>query len=116
LTWRSGRFYGPGRHVPDGIIRLRVMAAERIRIVARREFSADGAFEPSLLLVRESIHPDRRDRGHFISLLYKCPLSTDPEGRQRLTPEAPRPNQWLWHDRCLDNLIREQVRDMRHIG
>jgi len=116
LTWRSDRFYGPGWHVPGGIVRFREAAAERIRIVARRELGADVEFDASPLLVHESIHPERRDRGHFISLLYKCRLATDPDARQRFTPEAPRPNQWMWHDRCPENLILEQRGYARYIG
>ena len=116
LTWRNDRFYGPGWHVPGGIIRFRETAAERIRVVARRELGADVEFDASPLLVHEGIDPERRDRGHFISLLYKCRLATDPDARQRFTPDAPRPNQWMWHAGCPKNLIREQRDYARYIG
>jgi colanic acid biosynthesis protein WcaH len=116
LSWRSDRFYGPGWHVPGGIIRFGETAAERIRIVARRELGADVEFDASPLLVHEGIHPDRRDRGHFVSLLYPCRLASDPDARQRFMPEAPLPNQWMWHDRCPDNLIREQRDYACYIG
>ena len=116
LTWRSDRFYGPGWHVPGGIIRFRETAAERIRIVARRELGAEVEFGPSPLFVHEGIHPERRDRGHFVSLLYRCRLASGPDSGQRFVPGAPQPNQWLWHERCPANLIREQRDYARYIG
>jgi ADP-ribose pyrophosphatase YjhB (NUDIX family) len=108
LTWRSDQFYGPGWHVPGGIIRFKETAAERIRMVAERELSAVVDFDAAPILVHESIHPDRRNRGHFISLLYKCRLASDLNPHRRYSPNAPAPDQWQWHDSCPDNLIRVQ--------
>jgi colanic acid biosynthesis protein WcaH len=108
LTWRSDRFYGPGWHVPGGIIRYKETAAERIRIVAERELGAVVEFDAAPILVHESIHPDRRDRGHFISLLYKCRLASDLDPHRRYSPNAPAPDQWLWHESCPDTLVRVQ--------
>lgn len=108
LTWRSDEFYGPGWHVPGGIIRFKETAADRIRAVAMQELGAAVEFYASPILVHESIAPDRRERGHFISLLYKCRLASDLDQHRRYSPKAPLPEQWLWHERCPENLIREQ--------
>jgi ADP-ribose pyrophosphatase YjhB (NUDIX family) len=108
LTWRSDRFYGPGWHVPGGIIRYKETAADRLRIVAERELGAVVEFDASPILVHESIDPGRHDRGHFISLLYKCRLVGDLDQQRRYSREAPLPYQWLWHERCPENLIQEQ--------
>jgi ADP-ribose pyrophosphatase YjhB (NUDIX family) len=108
LTWRSDRFYGPGWHVPGGIIRYKESAADRIRIVAEREFGARVEFDAFPILVHESIDSSRRDRGHFVSLLYKCHLASDLDQQRRYLREAPSPGQWQWHERCPENLIHEQ--------
>jgi ADP-ribose pyrophosphatase YjhB (NUDIX family) len=108
LTWRSDRFFGPGWHVPGGVIRHKEMAADRIHAVARLELGAAITFDAAPILVAESIRPDRRDRGHAVSLLYRCQLASALDPGRCYTPEAPMPDQWLWHQRCPENLIREQ--------
>jgi ADP-ribose pyrophosphatase YjhB (NUDIX family) len=108
LTWRSDRFYGPGWHVPGGIIRYKEAAADRIRIVGERELGAAVEFDASPILIHESIDSSRSDRGHFVSLLYKCRLASDLDQQRRYLREAPSPGQWQWHERCPENLIREQ--------
>lgn len=109
LTWRSDQYYGPGWHVPGGIIRFQETAADRIRIVAKRELGVAVEFDASPVFVHESIVPGRRDRGHAISLLYRCRLVNDlDQGRQYTRESLPLPDQWLWHDRCPENLLREQ--------
>ena len=37
LTWRADEFYGPGWHVPGGIIRYKETAEDCIRATAERE-------------------------------------------------------------------------------
>jgi ADP-ribose pyrophosphatase YjhB (NUDIX family) len=108
LTWRSDQFYGPGWHVPGGIIRFKETAADRIRIVAERELGAKVDFDAAPILIHEGITHERRERAHFISLLYKCRLVSDLDPRRRYSPDAPSPDQWLWHNICPKNLIREQ--------
>ena len=108
LTWRSDRFYGPGWHVPGGIIRYKETAADRIRIVAERELGAIVEFDASPIFIHESIDFSRRDRGHFISLLYKCRLASGLDPQRRYSREVSLPNQWEWHERCPRDLIPEQ--------
>jgi colanic acid biosynthesis protein WcaH len=109
LTWRSDRFHGPGWHVPGGIIRFKEKAADRIRILAEQELGVSVEFDASPLFVHESIAPRRRDRGHFISLLYRCRLASELDPQRRYLPDSPLPDQWAWHERCPQNLIREQA-------
>jgi len=108
LTWRSDQFYGPGWHVPGGIVRFKETFADRIRLVAKGELGAVVDFDPTPVFVHESIVPGRRERGHFISLLYKCRLASELDPHRRYSPDAPLPDQWLWHESCPENLIREQ--------
>lgn len=108
LTWRSDRSFGPGWHVPGGIIRYNERATDRILAVAKLELGAAVTFDVAPIMVAESIRPGSRDRGHAVSLLYRCQLAGALDPGRCHTPEAPMPDQWLWHERCPENLIREQ--------
>ena len=116
LTWRSDRFFGPGWHVPGGIIRHKERAADRVHAVARLELGAAVTFDAAPILVSENIRPAWRNRGHAVSLLYRCRLAGTPDPRRRYTPEAPQPDQWLWHERCPENLISEQRAYTAYMG
>ena len=106
LTWRHDENYGPGWHIPGGIIRYKEAAATRIRLTAQRELGVDVEFEPEPLCVREAIDPVRRERGHFISLLYRCRLRGAPAGHLQAGAE-PQPGQWAWHRTSPPDLIPE---------
>jgi colanic acid biosynthesis protein WcaH len=97
LTWRDDGYSSPGWHVPGGIIRFKEVAGERIRAVARQELRVEVEFDSVPLAIHEIIHPTRRERGHFISLLYRCRLRTDPDPARRFRREDPRRDAWKWH-------------------
>jgi ADP-ribose pyrophosphatase YjhB (NUDIX family) len=112
LTWRDDEFYGPGWHVPGGIIRYKEPAAERIRCCAREELGAGISSEPAPLLVVEDV-ADQDTRGHHISLLYRCRLLTPPDEARRAVADSPSPGQWRWHEGCPPDLLAEQHRYAR---
>lgn len=91
-----------------GLSGIRKTATDRIRAVAKGELGATIEFDPVPTLVLESIFPEWRDRAHFISLLYLCRLTSDLDESHRYSPESPLPDQWLWHERYPENLIKEQ--------
>lgn len=105
LTWRADQFYGPGWHVPGGILRFKESFAQRIREVARLELGAQVEFDPSPLWVREITAPNRDVRGHFISHLHACRLTTPPATELKFSRSVPKHGQWEWHDTCPQNLI-----------
>jgi len=107
LTWRADEFYGPGWHVPGGIIRYKESAVDRIRACARAELGADVAPEPAPVLVLEDI-AEQVTRGHHISLLYRCRLLTPPDEARRSVSDPPSSGQWRWHDRRPSDLLDEQ--------
>lgn len=109
LTWRSDQLFGPGWHVPGGIIRHKEKAVDRVHAVARLELDAAVTVDPAPMFVYENIRPARRNRSHAISLLYRCRLASELDPRRRYTPETPLPDQWLWHAKCPANLIPEQL-------
>lgn len=105
LTWRDDEFYGPGWHVPGGIIRFKETIAQRIGAVAHLELGCQVSFTPEPLSMREVMAPQRDVRGHFISLLYACTLLGSPAPKLKFSSRMPKNGQWQWHDRCPDNLI-----------
>jgi ADP-ribose pyrophosphatase YjhB (NUDIX family) len=106
LTWRDDPLEpAPGWHVPGGIIRFKETAADRIRAVASLELGAGVRWDPIPLAVREVIERERKDRGHFISVLYRCELTGDLDPHRRFSGGHPAPGQWAWHSRCPDDLI-----------
>jgi len=105
LVWREDKLLPPGWHIPGGIIRYKEPLSERIKKVARDELKADVDFEPYPIAINEIILPDRRNRGHFISLLYKCELRYPPDKSLMYLKGKPENGQWAWHKKCPDNLI-----------
>jgi colanic acid biosynthesis protein WcaH len=87
LTWRRDVAYGPGWHIPGGIIRYKERAMDRIHAVARGELGADVTCEPILLVVVEHVKPESRSRCHVVSLLYRCRLLTPIDERLRFSAE-----------------------------
>jgi hypothetical protein len=62
-------------------------------------------FEPLPLAINEIIL-ERKDRGHFISLLFSCQLTAElNEGQRCLDIKSPKNNEWLWHMGCPENII-----------
>lgn len=105
LTWRDDEYYGPGWHVPGGIIRFKERAAERISAVAITELGAKVLAESAPCRITEVFSPHRDVRGHFISLLYNCVLTQMPDPALESIGEPPKNGMWRWFSSCPDNLI-----------
>jgi colanic acid biosynthesis protein WcaH len=114
LTWRDDDHYEAGWHIPGGVIRFKETAASRIVATARDELQAEVSFNSVPLAIEEYILPNRRSRGHFISLLYACRLVTGPDHRSQFRGDTPNRGEWAWHTRCPSNLIAVQERYKRY--
>jgi len=103
LSWRDD-IYGVGWHIPGGIIRFKEKIEKRIEKVAETEIRAKVKFDPEPIAINEVIC-EHDVRGHFISLLYKCFLSSKfvPENKGLKENE---PGYLRWHDSCPSNLIK----------
>ncbi|MFZ0686363.1 MAG: NUDIX domain-containing protein [Terriglobales bacterium] len=108
LAWRDDEAYGPGWHVPGGIIRYKERALDRLHAVARAELGAEVTCEPVPLAVVEHVKQESRKRGHVVSLLHRCRLLSPPDERLRFNPAVPKPGHWQWHARGAVHLIAEQ--------
>jgi colanic acid biosynthesis protein WcaH len=105
MTWREDEFYGPGWHIPGGVIRFKEAAKHRIAEVAKSELGAVVRAEEHPLLVRELVAPHRDVRGHFMSLLYRCELVSGPYDGLRRSAARPKHGEWEWLDGCPDQII-----------
>lgn len=105
LTWRDDGYYPSGWHIPGGIIRYKETLSARINAVAASELGAQIKFKKVPLAINEVIHPTRKNRGHFISLLYACDLTSPLDKNLRYEKGVPKPGEWAWHDQCPGNII-----------
>jgi len=105
LTWRDDGYYPPGWHIPGGIVRYKETISDRINVVAVSELGAEIKFEKEPLAINEVIHPSRRVRGHFISLLYECTLMSSLDKNLKYEKGIPKPGEWAWHSKCPNDII-----------
>ena len=108
LTWRDDPYYEPGWHVPGGIIRFKETFMDRIQAVCRIELGATVRADPSPLIINQAIRADRSARGHFVSLLFKCKLTSPPDEARRFKSGSPLQGQWYWHALPPPNLLTVQ--------
>jgi ADP-ribose pyrophosphatase YjhB (NUDIX family) len=113
LAWRNDQYAGQGWHIPGGIVRFKETLETRVQKVAEREIGREIDFDPVPIALNQLIHPDRSTRGHFLSILYKCYLSSAfvPENEGLTSADA---GYLKWHEHCPENLIiyHEIYRDL----
>jgi ADP-ribose pyrophosphatase YjhB (NUDIX family) len=73
LAWREDE-YETGWHIPGGIVRFRESLQSRIDAVAATELGATVDSESDPCVMNQLRH---HERGHFISLLYRCKLTSE---------------------------------------
>ena len=105
LTWRDDKFYGPGWHVPGGIIRFKEDFHTRIKIVSKNELGCDIKYNIEPLKVSNLINKKRNLRGHFISLLFYCELLNPPDPNKEFISNSPKNGQWYWFNKSPANLL-----------
>lgn len=106
LTWRDDGYYPAGWHIPGGIVRYKEAISDRLNAVAMGELGVKvrlKKFPP--LAIKEVVHPVRKNRGHFISLLYECTLTGSLDENLRFKKGSPKPGEWAWHSKCPKSLI-----------
>lgn len=107
LTWRDDNSYTPGWHIPGGIVRYKESMIERLKKVAKNELDADISFSNAPLAVNEIIRSsERKNRGHFISFLFKCELRSQlNDNNKYLDDGKPKNGMWKWHKGCPADII-----------
>jgi len=118
LTWREkgDNYWPPGWHIPGGIIRYSESIATRINAVAMNELGVTIKFKNKPIAINEIILPERRNRSHFISLLFECKLNSQLDKKQAYKKGPPEVGQWAWHDNCPANIISAHHIYRKYIG
>lgn len=107
LTWRDDRYYGPGWHVPGGVVRFKEKMLDRVHKVAKKELQRELSSVDGPIGFHEMFNQTRDVRGHFISFVYEVALSESPAA-DKIAREVPTNGQWQWFETCPENLIPNQ--------
>lgn len=104
LAWRDDKYAGKGWHIPGGIIRYKETMENRILEVAKKELGTSVEYDLTPIAVNEMINHENADRGHCISILFKCylPSSFIPDNK---ILEEDSPGYLKWFNKCPDNLL-----------
>ena len=78
LSWRDDGLYGPGWHLPGGVLRHKESLIDRIRTVASKECSVESFISCNFVQVNQIMNPNRDLRGHFIAFVYHLCIDHDP--------------------------------------
>ena len=116
LTWRDDEIHGCGWHIPGGIIRFKETAESRIIATAQDELGATVSFGPAPVAVDQFIEPERAVRGHLISLVYECRLTSEPDARTMFLGGTPKRGEWVWHSSCPPDLLAAHRRYARYFA
>ncbi len=113
LSWRDDKFYNKGWHIPGGIIRFKEKAEARIQKVAMQEIGAKVKFDPAPIAMHQ-LFAKQDTRGHFISLLYKCFLSSKfPLKNKGLSDKDA--GYLKWHNTCPQDFLKVQKMYKKYI-
>ncbi len=113
LSWRADNFYGPGWHVPGGIIRFKENIIDRLYHVARGEMNLKDDLEFNFISINQIMNPNRDVRGHFISLLFSSKLD-EPYIDNRDYKENEN-GYFKWHKELPNNIIKQHKRYEKHM-
>lgn len=108
LSWRSDEYYGPGWHIPGGIIRFKENLIDRLNFVAKNELNLDNELKYSLISINQIMNPTRDVRGHFISMLFISYIKDISINNKDIKE---RENGYLkWHKIIPDGIIKQHKR------
>jgi ADP-ribose pyrophosphatase YjhB (NUDIX family) len=107
LTWRSDEYYGPGWHVPGGVLRYKETLMERAKKVAINELGLDLCKIYGPKAHHEAFNFTRNIRGHFISFIFMVSIDNNPP-KKKQAGKSPNQGEWKWFKKCPDNFINNQ--------
>jgi ADP-ribose pyrophosphatase YjhB (NUDIX family) len=108
LAWRDDGTYGPGWHIPGGIIRFKENINSRINAVCVKELGIEQYERPSLVQINQIMNPNRDYRGHFLSLLFFVRVQGDPPTCKQDIDIRHGDTQWF--SKAPDNIIYQHKR------
>ena len=108
LTWREDELYGPGWHVPGGVVRFKEKLTSRVQKVLKNEIGVSASKIEGPIGFHEIFNEKRDKRGHFICFVYKVVLIDDPPFGTKAQNGVITGGSWRWFAKCPDNLIENQ--------
>jgi len=104
ISWRDDIYAGAGWHLPSGIVRFKEKMDERVIEVVKIEIGAKVEFDPVPMAINQIIC-NHNTKGHFISVLYNCFLSSEfvPANKGLKNDDK---GYLMWHDSCPKNLVK----------
>ena len=102
LSWRDDKFAGAGWHLPGGIVRFKEKLEERVLKVVEKEIGTVVKYDPVPIAINQIICK-HNTRGHFISILFKCFLSSKFILKNTGLTKTDK-GYLMWHD-CPENLV-----------
>ncbi|MDC1120283.1 NUDIX domain-containing protein [Alphaproteobacteria bacterium] len=108
LTWRDDELYGPGWHVPGGVVRFKETLTSRVEKVLKNEIGVPASKIEGPTGFHEIFNDQRDIRGHFISFVFLIELIGAPPDKYRAKECAPKTGCWQWFTECPHNLISNQ--------
>ncbi len=115
LTWREDELYGPGWHVPGGVVRFKEKLTSRVQKVLKNEIGVSASKIEGPIGFHEIFNKKRDKRGHFICFVYKVILIEDPPFRTKAQDGVITRGSWRWFTKCPDNLIENQHSLVKYI-
>ena len=115
LTWREDELYGPGWHVPGGVVRFKEKLTSRVQKVLKNEIDVSASKIEGPIGFHEIFNEKRDKRGHFICFVYKVILIEDPPFRTKAQDGLITRGSWRWFTECPDNLIENQHSLVKYI-
>ena len=108
LTWRDDKYYGPGWHIPGGIIRFKEKIIDRIKATLLNELRIEAKkISKKPLKINEQINTERNIRGHFLALLFECKIKTEPPINLKFNYKNKVGGTWKWHKRFPKKMIKQ---------
>ena len=111
LSWRSDKFYGPGWHIPGGIIRFKESLITRLKEVALKELDIKNLDKINFQSIYQIMNPSRDTRGHFLSFLFSAEICSVKDFKNKDSKRSSLPNEACkWHTSVPVNLIPQHKR------
>ena len=107
LTWRDDNLYGPGWHIPGGVVRFKEKLQDRAKLALKEELGMITQDLIGPIGVHEIFNTNRNIRGHFISFVFEIQTTISPSENRKATG-IPQNGQWRWFSSCPENLIPNQ--------
>ena len=108
LTWRDDELYGPGWHVPGGVVRFKETLISRVDKVLKHEIGVSASKIEGPIGFHEIFNNKRDIRGHFVSFVFLVELIGAPPEEHRAKESTPKSGCWRWFAKSPHNLISNQ--------